>query len=92
MPGLTPRDATAALALVTARTEPNYMVTAFSTQMIPLEISANMRLNDAIKTVSGLPFSGTHAGPTLSATPPNSIRKADSRRRECKGAWRPGTK
>ena len=59
VPGLTPRDATAALALVTARTEPNYMVTAFSTQMIPLDISAKMRLNDAIKTVSGLPFGGT---------------------------------
>ncbi|MEO8396648.1 MAG: TROVE domain-containing protein, partial [Chloroflexota bacterium] len=59
VPGLTPRDATAALALVTARTEPNYMITAFSTQMIPLNISAKMRLNDAIATVSGLPFAGT---------------------------------
>jgi 60 kDa SS-A/Ro ribonucleoprotein len=59
VPGLTPRDATAALALVTARTEPNYMITAFSTTMIRLDISAKMRLNDAIKTVSGLPFAGT---------------------------------
>ncbi len=59
VPGLTPRDASAALALVTARTEPNYAMTAFSTQMIPLNISAKMRLDDAIKTVSGLPFGGT---------------------------------
>ncbi|MBI1256221.1 MAG: TROVE domain-containing protein [Chloroflexi bacterium] len=59
VPGLTPRDATAALALVTARTEPNYLITGFSTQMIRLNISAKMRLNDAIRTVSGLPFAGT---------------------------------
>lgn len=59
VPGLTPRDASAALALVTARTEPNYLITAFSTQMIPLDISAKMRLEDAIKAVSVLPFGGT---------------------------------
>ncbi len=59
VPGLTPREASAALALVTAKTEPNYMITAFSTQMIRLDISAKMRLNDALTAVSGLPFGGT---------------------------------
>jgi 60 kDa SS-A/Ro ribonucleoprotein len=57
--GLTPRDASAAMAMVTARTEPNYMFTGFSTAMIPLNISAKMRLDTVIKTVSGLPFGGT---------------------------------
>ena len=57
--GLTPRDASAAMAMVTARTEPNYMFTAFSTQMIPLDITAKMRLDKVVKTVSGLPFGGT---------------------------------
>ena len=39
-PGLNPREGSAAMAMVTARTEPDYMFTAFSTQMIPLNISA----------------------------------------------------
>jgi 60 kDa SS-A/Ro ribonucleoprotein len=59
VPGLNPREGSAAMAMVTARTEPNYMFTAFSTQMIPLNISAKMRLDIVIKTISGLPFGGT---------------------------------
>lgn len=59
VPGLTPRDASAALALVTARTEPQYTITAFSHQMVPLNISAKMRLDDAIRATSNLPFGAT---------------------------------
>lgn len=59
VPGLTPRDGSAAMAMVTARTEPNYSFTAFSHRMVPLNISAKMRLDHVIKTVSGLPFGGT---------------------------------
>jgi len=59
VPGLTPRDASAALALVTAKTEPQYTITAFQATMVPLNISARMRLDDAIKAVSGLPFGAT---------------------------------
>lgn len=59
VPGLTPRDGSAAMALVTARTEPNYSITAFQTQMVPLDISSKMRLDDVIKHISGLPFGGT---------------------------------
>jgi 60 kDa SS-A/Ro ribonucleoprotein len=59
VPGLTPRDASAAMALVTARTEPNYSFTAFQDKMVPLNISARMRLDDVVKAVSGLPFGGT---------------------------------
>lgn len=57
--GLTPRDASAAMAMVTARTEPNYMFTGFSTDMITLNITAKMRLDAVVKAVSGLPFGGT---------------------------------
>lgn len=59
VPGLTPRDGSAAMALVTARTEPDYMFTAFSHEMVPLNISAKMRLDDVVKAISGLPFGGT---------------------------------
>lgn len=64
VPGLTPRDASAAMALVTARTEPRYSVTAFQGQMVGIDISARMRLDDALKVVSGFPY-----GPTDCAQP-----------------------
>ncbi len=77
VPGLTPRDASAALALVTAATEPHYEIVGFFTGkggfkkqgpsmwsgyedgLTPLAISPRQRLDDAIKTVSDLPFGGT---------------------------------
>ena len=76
VPGLTPRDASAALALVTAATEPQYEVvgfhagsggfrkragrcTGYTDGLTPLAISPRQRLDDAVKTVSGLPFGGT---------------------------------
>jgi 60 kDa SS-A/Ro ribonucleoprotein len=75
-PGLTPREASAALALVTAATEARYEIVGFFAGkrgfksatgrfagrrdgLTPLSISPRQRLDDAIKTVSGLPFGGT---------------------------------
>jgi 60 kDa SS-A/Ro ribonucleoprotein len=77
VPGLSPREASAALALVTAATEPAYEIVGFFTGrggwksggknrygfadwgLSPLAISPRQRLDDAVKTVSGLPFGGT---------------------------------
>jgi 60 kDa SS-A/Ro ribonucleoprotein len=77
VPGLTPRDASAALALVTAATEPDYEVVGFFAGrrgfrkpgravhpgyrdgLTPLAISPRQRLDDAVRTVSDLPFGGT---------------------------------
>ena len=77
VPGLSPRDASAALALVTAATEPAYEAVGFFAAkggwksrtknqwgfgeqgLTPLAISPRQRLDDAVKTVSGLPFGGT---------------------------------
>jgi 60 kDa SS-A/Ro ribonucleoprotein len=77
IPGLSPRDASAALALVTAATEPLYEIVGFYTGrsgwkagrrrqwylgtdgLTPLAISPRQRLDDAVKTVSDLPFGGT---------------------------------
>jgi 60 kDa SS-A/Ro ribonucleoprotein len=64
IPGLTPRDVSAALAMATARTEKNYMVIGFCGQLVQLPITASQRLDDAVKIVSGLPF-----GPTDCAVP-----------------------
>jgi len=77
VPGLSPRDASAALALVTVATEPHYEVVGFfagkggykkrgrqvwsgiADGLTPLPISPRQRLDDAVKTVSDLPFGGT---------------------------------
>jgi 60 kDa SS-A/Ro ribonucleoprotein len=68
IPGLTPRVAAAAMALVTARTEPDYMVMAFATQFIPLALSPRQRLDDVVALTAGLPFGGTDcAQPMLHA-------------------------
>ncbi|MCU0499381.1 MAG: TROVE domain-containing protein [Anaerolineae bacterium] len=59
VPGLTPRDGSAAMALVTMRTEPNYHIVAFQQEIMPLKISAKQRLDNVIQDIRGLPFGGT---------------------------------
>ncbi len=59
MPGLTPRVASAALALVTARIEQRYAITGFSHQMVPISISPRQRLDDVVNTISRIPMGGT---------------------------------
>jgi len=72
---LSAREASAALALVTARTEPNYQILGFTTggartmtgstqrwsntAVSELTISPRQRLDDVLKAVGHLPFSGT---------------------------------
>jgi 60 kDa SS-A/Ro ribonucleoprotein len=59
VPGLTPRDASAAMALVTAATEPRHEIVGFTHGLTPLAIGPRQRLDDAIRTVSDLPFGAT---------------------------------
>ena len=70
---MTPREAAAALALVTMRTEPEYYIAGFTngtsnsmwsnrgygSGVTKLEMSPTMSLQDAIRYTSGLPFGGT---------------------------------
>jgi 60 kDa SS-A/Ro ribonucleoprotein len=63
---LTCREASAALALVTAATEPAYELVGFTsgssyrqTGLTSLAISPRQRLDDVIRAVSDLPFGGT---------------------------------
>ncbi len=65
---LTPREGSAAMALMTASTEENYHIVGFTTsggdwrsntQLTPLPLTPSMRLDDAVKAVSNLPFGGT---------------------------------
>ncbi|WP_438023000.1 TROVE domain-containing protein [Sorangium sp. So ce233] len=74
VPGLTPRVASAAMAMATARLEREVAVVAFTTAasggyggrwgggapgLTPLSISPKQRLDDVLRAVSGLPFGGT---------------------------------
>jgi 60 kDa SS-A/Ro ribonucleoprotein len=56
---LTPREASAAMALVTAATEREYHIMGFSSRFMPLNITPRMRLDDVVKRISNLPFEGT---------------------------------
>jgi len=65
---ITPREASAALALVTAATEQQYEIVGFTRTLTPLNISPRQRLDDAVRAVSNLPFGGTDcAQPMLHA-------------------------
>lgn len=59
IPGLTACDGAAAMALVTAATEPHYTMMAFSRGFVPLAISPKSRLDDVVRSISGLPFDAT---------------------------------
>lgn len=71
MPYLTCREATAAMALVTAATEPHHRFFAFTngpypsmhlslgSGLTPLAISPRQRLDDVVQSISNLPFGGT---------------------------------
>src|SRR5205807_1554089 len=73
--GLTPRVASAAMALVTAATEDKHAFVAFTSQrgsahgISALDISPRMRLDGAVEKVSNLSFGGTDCAlPMLYAT------------------------
>jgi 60 kDa SS-A/Ro ribonucleoprotein len=74
VPGLTPRDASAAMALVTAKTEPRYSMVSFQDKIVPLNISANMRLDDVAKMTHGLPFGATDCAQPMIYALANKIK------------------
>lgn len=57
--GLTPRNASAAMALVTARTEANYHIFGFAENFVRLPITATDRLASAVDAVSDIPMGKT---------------------------------
>lgn len=62
------RDGSAAMALITMRTEPWHYVAGFTTGLVQLDISPKMRLDQVVKKISNLSFGGTDcAAPMLDA-------------------------
>lgn len=56
---LSPMEASAAMAMVTARTEPNHEIVAFSHEMVPVSLSPRQRLDDVIHTLEFIRMGGT---------------------------------
>jgi len=58
-PGLSPRVASAAMALVTAAREPNHHIMGFSDTLVDVPISPKMRLDQAIAAIDRVRMGGT---------------------------------
>jgi len=59
VPGLTPRVAAGAMAMVTYRVEPKVALMAFCDEFVPLRISRRERLDDVCRRTAEMPFGGT---------------------------------
>jgi 60 kDa SS-A/Ro ribonucleoprotein len=59
MPGVSPRVASAAMALVTAATEDQRRFVGFSTKLHELAIGPHQRLDEVVAAIDRLPFGGT---------------------------------
>lgn len=53
------REASAAMALITASVEQNYVIVGFSHSLMELKISSKQRLDDVVNYISGLSFGRT---------------------------------
>lgn len=69
IPGMQPRMASCALAMVTYRTEPNTAVVAFSHQLVPVDMRRGEDLKSLMDRTAKIPFGGTDISqPILWAT------------------------
>jgi 60 kDa SS-A/Ro ribonucleoprotein len=59
VPGLTPRIAAGAMSMVTAKTEKQHVITAFSDEMVEVNISRQTRLDDVLRTLNNIPMGYT---------------------------------
>lgn len=62
VPGLSPRIASGALALITAKTEREYETLGFSHRFIDLRINEHDSLDSVLAKISDIPFGGTDCG------------------------------
>jgi 60 kDa SS-A/Ro ribonucleoprotein len=59
IPGLTPREASVAMALITGAVEENVDYTAFSHEMVPVQLGRRLRLDTVSKQFAAIPMGGT---------------------------------
>ena len=66
---ITPREASAAMAMVTMAANPSALVMGFSHELVALDVSPRRRLDDNIKAIERTPMGGTNCAlPMLYAT------------------------
>lgn len=70
---LTAREAVAAMAMITARTEEKWMVTAFTQGLSIVPMSPCERLDDVVRRTSGLAFGGTDCALPMVVAEQNEI-------------------
>lgn len=56
---ISPREASAAMALVTLHAEPDVEIVGFAHSLLSLGLSRRQRLDDAVRAISGIPFGAT---------------------------------
>ena len=71
---ITPRVASAAMAMATMRTEARCQTMAFTNTLVPLKINARMSLNEVIDTCSRLPFGATDCAQPMLYAMKHNIR------------------
>jgi 60 kDa SS-A/Ro ribonucleoprotein len=59
LPGVTPAVGSAAMAMVTLRSEPEVQTMAFSHQLVRVDISGRKRLDDVVNKLQRIPMGGT---------------------------------
>ena len=75
---ITPREATAAWAMVAARTEKNWICVGFSHELIHLDISPTQRLDDVLQKISNLPFGSTNCSLPITWALSAGVNEIDS--------------
>lgn len=73
VPGLSPNVASAALAMITARTETNYEIMGFTNKFISLGITANTTLERAIRLTQNASFGSTDCAEPMEWARKNKI-------------------
>jgi 60 kDa SS-A/Ro ribonucleoprotein len=59
LPGVTPAVGSAAMAMVTLRSEPEVQTMAFSHELVRVDISGRQRLDDVVSKLGRIPMGGT---------------------------------
>jgi len=73
-PAISPREAAAAMSMVTARTEKNHQFVAFSNKLMPLEITSGMNLDEVVRKTSRIPMGPTDCAQPMMYAKANSLK------------------
>lgn len=57
--GFTPRHASALMAMVTARSEPNHVIRGFSHEMVDISFDADDKIEKVMRAIGNIPMGGT---------------------------------